>query len=176
MTSGELLDRIEQLLDDSKTSEPYVGYPIIVDKIFKLIREWYEEEVSPAVQSGREEPRAIYTKVGNDFVKLGYEFTGWPKDGVWVVSKNGRSSTCVIDYLGVPDHSLIIGGLAQYNMAASKVLMDFLGTGMPIYEIVMKIFSAVTDAHYNRCKEDIMETLENEVHEQSKHDQMIPPN
>lgn len=45
--------------------------------------------------------RKLFFQVGNDFVEAGYEFTGFPSNGVWLV-KDG-SQNCIIPIEGIPE-------------------------------------------------------------------------
>jgi hypothetical protein len=38
----------------------------------------------------------VYKKVGRRYIPVGYEFTGFPSDGIWLVQDGRNSQTCLI--------------------------------------------------------------------------------
>ncbi len=43
----------------------------------------------------------FYTKIGKKYVEVGYEFTGFPSNGTWLV-KDGKQN-CIIPVEGIPE-------------------------------------------------------------------------
>ncbi len=39
---------------------------------------------------------AVYRKVGNRYKKVGYEFRGFPMDGIWLVKDGRNNQICLI--------------------------------------------------------------------------------
>lgn len=66
-----------------------------------------------------------------EFVEVGYEFSGWPSNGTWLV-KDGRNN-CIIPIKGVPEMptpSLV--SYMQYQDELTDYLMDLWNSGQSI--------------------------------------------
>ena len=62
----------------------------------------------------------VYEKIGRKYIKLGYQFTGFPADGIWYVQNGRQSMSCLIGSgERVPVHAL------KYRMY-EKELCDLL--------------------------------------------------
>lgn len=49
----------------------------------------------------------VYKKVGRRYVPMGFEFTGFPSDGIWLVQDGTRNMICLIGAKEiVPRHAL----------------------------------------------------------------------
>lgn len=46
-------------------------------------------------------PKKYYEKIGNRYQEVGYEFTGWPTNGIWVVEEARQN--CIYQFKGAPE-------------------------------------------------------------------------
>jgi hypothetical protein len=167
MDSGEVLDEIWKLVDPRPENHP--GFDHTIHKVFQLIRDYYEEipDHDNKWGKGRRESREIYAKVGDEYVKLGRDFTGWPADGVWLVRSDGRSASHISEYIGGVDYTLL-AGMMTYSIEASNVLHKALNSESYILaDIVRDMFKAVLETHIRTMQNNVIETLEEEITEQT---------
>lgn len=65
--------------------------------------------------------KKYYEQVGDEFVEAGYEFTGWPANGIWVVADSKQN--CIYQFEGVanqPSPTLI--SYLQYQDELTRLI------------------------------------------------------
>lgn len=98
-----------------------------------------------------EDKQKVYIKVGRRYKELGYQWTGFPANGVWIVHDGSQS---LISYIGdVPD-PIPVGMLARHESVACRAISESLEnmrkTGgispLEIWRNIMKHVSKEMDA------------------------------
>jgi len=70
--------------------------------------------------------REVYVKVGRRYKKLGWEFTGFPADGVWLVHDGHNSLIMKVGDLPDP---MPLAQLQRHKDTALKAIMDRANEG-----------------------------------------------
>lgn len=151
------IENIQSIINNKGISEE--------DKVKNILRELVNHYSSIKTIENRDD---IYRKIDGRYVKLGPEWCGWPSPGVWVVRDYGGSSSIISKDLGSPDYAILLAGLHMHKDAACSSLMNCNGKCMSASEIIDQIFKHVTDDYYARCMENVMDTLDCEVHSMNK--------
>lgn len=68
------------------------------------------------------EREMIFRKKGRKYIPVGWEFTGWPTDGFWLVT-NGGTRSMHVSYLGEVPNPGVHVALAKYTDAVTRAYM-----------------------------------------------------
>ena len=97
-----------------------------------------------------DDDRTLYRRVGRRYEAVGWEFAGFPQDGVWLVQwqkpGGGRSSRHIMRIGDLPE-PWALAQLETRREAAVSALQEALGvwktTNMSVNEVVSRIFRAM---------------------------------
>lgn len=84
-------------------------------------------------------PEKLYKKIGRKYVECGYEFSGFPADGIWLVQDGRRN--CLIRLCDIKDLPKItaLPYLAMTDDALKEVSQKVQGKSVSLHDIVKEV-------------------------------------